>query len=110
MIAERPKKRRKSIIRTIKCWFSDKGLEHDVYISKAFASMIEVSLRRPEARRLRPYISHANIPIDEIADLTFDFLKTSPVYNNDNHCYEFMDDNLIPYTEVDNTKPNTYIM
>ena len=90
---------------------SPESLTHrnQYYMSRALVDMVTVS-RTKEAALLRIYKDASRVDITELANLTFDFLKTSPMYNNDKHCFEFMDDNLIPYYEVDNTKPDTYIM
>lgn len=90
---------------------SPESLTHhnEYYMSRALTEMVMIS-RTKEAALLRVYKYAPRVDIAELANLTFDFLKTSPVYNNDEHCYAFMDDNLIPYYEVDNTKTGTYIM
>lgn len=109
MIYDRPKKRRKSIIRIIQFWMKPDMRIHNLYMSRALVYMVRNS-RKDEALALLPYCSEVGIDPEIIANLTFDFLKTSPVYNKDKHCFEFMDDNLIPYLEVDNTKIGTYTM
>ena len=117
MVHPRPKKRRKSILRYIEYLYmtyvstSPASLTHhnEYYMSRALVEMVMVS-RTKEAVLLRMYKDAPRVDITELANLTFDFLKTSPMYNNDDHCFAFMDDNLIPYYEVDNTKTGTYIM
>lgn len=117
MLYNRPGKRRKAIKRIPEYIFNEYlspsvgSILHknDYYMSRA---LIEMTLNspQPEARLLQKYRHARRVNLNELANLTFDFLKTSPKYHDDAVCMQFMEDNLIPYYEVDNTKTGTYAM
>lgn len=117
MVHNRPGKRRRSICRYPEyifkeyLWPSVDNLLHnnDYYLSRALVELV-LNDPSPEARLLRIYTHAKRVRLDILADLTFDFLKTSPKYHDDIVCLDFMNDNLIPYYEVDNTKTGTYEM
>lgn len=114
LIHPRPKRRRVSIIRFTnylwrKFYLTDLNYNNEYYLSRALVDLASHS-RTPEARAVYKHRYYTRWDLETLANLTFDLLKTSPIYNNDEHCYEFMEDNLIPYYEVDNTKKGTYIL
>lgn len=113
-IHPRPKPRRKSIIRYAnylwrKHFTVDLQYNDEYYLSRALVDLATHS-RTPEAKIVYKHRYYNHWDLETLANITFDLLKTSLVYNKDEHCYEFMEDNLIPYYEVDNTKTGTYIL
>lgn len=117
MLHNRPGKRRKSIRKIPEYFYNEylspltSSLIHrcDYYMSRALTVMV-LNESTPEAKLLQKYRYAKRTDLDVLANLTFDFLKTSPKYHDDTVCMQFMEDNLIPYYEVDNTKTGTYEM
>lgn len=105
----RPKPRRKSVIKYLRCLIIRDNRVNEYYASRALVDMVNRSITK-EARLLRPMLNHSTIEVDTLTNLTYDFLKTSPVYNDDGHCMDFLEDNIIPYLEVDNTEVGNYYM
>lgn len=105
----RPGKRRISIVKYIRCLIVKDNRINEYYGSRALVDLVRHSVTT-EGRQLRAALSKVTCDATELSNLTYDFLKTSPVYNNDTHCMEFLEDNIIPYLEVDNTVAGNYYM